>query len=164
VSLPGEAVQFLETSSKPTVYWSWNFGDGTTSWEQHPIHTYSQAGVYEVTLTATYCDGVTDSHTMNHLVGNAGIEESPAGHLLTISPNPFSQSFVIASGVPIGDVELRIVDMSGREVFRQLAGQVQPEGLTIDPAGLSSGQYVLEIAYSFQGAGALERHKLQVQR
>jgi PKD repeat protein len=31
--------------------WSWEFGDGNTSSEQNPIHTYDEEGEYEVTLS-----------------------------------------------------------------------------------------------------------------
>jgi PKD repeat protein len=33
--------------------WSWDFGDGTTSTEQNPTHTYGPYGIYDVTLTVT---------------------------------------------------------------------------------------------------------------
>ncbi|MGN6618342.1 MAG: PKD domain-containing protein [Ilyomonas sp.] len=33
--------------------WSWNFGDGTTSSEQSPSHTYTTPGTYFTTLTVT---------------------------------------------------------------------------------------------------------------
>lgn len=32
--------------------WSWDFGDGTTSTEQNPYHTYNDPGTYTVSLTA----------------------------------------------------------------------------------------------------------------
>jgi chitodextrinase len=35
------------------VAWSWDFGDGATSTEQNPTHTYASAGTYRVTLTVT---------------------------------------------------------------------------------------------------------------
>jgi len=34
-------------------YWLWDFGDGTTSTEQNPTHTYLKAASYEVSLTVT---------------------------------------------------------------------------------------------------------------
>ena len=33
------------------IKWQWNFGDGTSSLEQHPKHVYAQAGDYAITLT-----------------------------------------------------------------------------------------------------------------
>lgn len=41
--------------------WNWNFGDGASSTEQNPIHTYSTQGWYNVTLTVTGSGGSTDS-------------------------------------------------------------------------------------------------------
>ncbi len=43
-------VEFTDASTGAPVLWSWNFGDGTTSDEQSPIHTYEEAGTYTVTL------------------------------------------------------------------------------------------------------------------
>jgi len=44
-------VQFTDLSSgMPTAY-AWDFGDGSTSSEKNPIHTYTKAGNYDVTLT-----------------------------------------------------------------------------------------------------------------
>ena len=34
--------------------WLWDFGDGTTSTEQNPTHTYSTSGLYTVSLKVTY--------------------------------------------------------------------------------------------------------------
>ncbi|HEU5205279.1 MAG TPA: S8 family serine peptidase [Candidatus Limnocylindrales bacterium] len=51
------AVQFSDTSTGSPTSWSWNFGDGGTSNAQNPSHTYTTAGVYDVTLTATNASG-----------------------------------------------------------------------------------------------------------
>lgn len=43
------------------VSWNWSFGDGSSSTDQHPSHTYSDSGTYEVTLTVTDNDGASDT-------------------------------------------------------------------------------------------------------
>ncbi|MBN1998820.1 PKD domain-containing protein [candidate division KSB1 bacterium] len=45
------------------VTWHWDFGDGGTSHLQHPSHTYTSAGTYNVTLTVTDDDGGETSVT-----------------------------------------------------------------------------------------------------
>jgi len=50
------AVTFYDLSQPGTgliTSWEWDFGDGGTSGEQHPQHTYLLPGVYEVSLTVT---------------------------------------------------------------------------------------------------------------
>ena len=50
-------VQFTDKSTNATA-WSWNFGDNTnTTSDQHPSHTYTKAGTYTVTLTASNTTG-----------------------------------------------------------------------------------------------------------
>lgn len=47
-----QTVQFTSLNPDATS-WSWDFGDGTTSTEQNPIHTYLTDSAYTVTLTIT---------------------------------------------------------------------------------------------------------------
>ncbi len=44
------AFQDLSTAANITA-WSWDFGDGGVSSQQHPSHTYAQRGTYNVALT-----------------------------------------------------------------------------------------------------------------
>jgi PKD domain/Invasin, domain 3 len=47
-------VFFVNDSTPPTgLTFSWQFGDGTTSTDPSPTHTYSASGTYSVILTAT---------------------------------------------------------------------------------------------------------------
>jgi len=44
-------VRFTDTSTGVPTSWLWNFGDGETSTEQNPVHTYKTPGTYSVALT-----------------------------------------------------------------------------------------------------------------
>ncbi|MBS1547537.1 MAG: M4 family metallopeptidase [Bacteroidetes bacterium] len=44
--------QFNNTTTNDAGVWHWDFGDGTTSEEQSPAHTFTAMGNYTVTLTA----------------------------------------------------------------------------------------------------------------
>ena len=61
----GMTWQFIDESWGNPESWVWEFGDGTTSDEQNPIHEYAEEGVYDVCLTiyndadtceSTYCE------------------------------------------------------------------------------------------------------------
>jgi len=49
-------VQFTDKSTD-AYYWSWDFGDKTTSALQSPVHKYTKAGKYTVTLTVKNAAG-----------------------------------------------------------------------------------------------------------
>jgi len=50
-------VKFTDGSSNSPTAWFWDFGDGATSDEQNPFHTYAEAGTYTVSLTADNAAG-----------------------------------------------------------------------------------------------------------
>jgi hypothetical protein len=50
-------VAFQDMSEGKISSWKWDFGDGTTSDEQHPIHKYKTGGLYIVTLYVEGPDG-----------------------------------------------------------------------------------------------------------
>jgi len=49
-------------NGNPPDSWYWDFGDGTTSNEQNPVHTYSEEGMYEVCLTISTGDICEDTY------------------------------------------------------------------------------------------------------
>ena len=49
----GESVQFGDKSTGKPKIWSWDFGDGETSNETHPLHQYDTPDTYPVSLTVT---------------------------------------------------------------------------------------------------------------
>ncbi|MBN2411095.1 PKD domain-containing protein [candidate division KSB1 bacterium] len=67
-NISGLDVTFTDESSDPDgqiTAWNWNFGDGSTSTEQNPVHTFANPGLYAVQLTITDDDGDTGSATKN---------------------------------------------------------------------------------------------------
>jgi PKD repeat protein len=57
VSVDGATVTFTNKSEGAASY-EWDFGDGTTSTEESPVHTYPGKGKYVPTLYATAANGV----------------------------------------------------------------------------------------------------------
>ena len=65
---PAPAALAVAVQNKPLTYafngsrsggirWEWSFGDGATSTEANPRHTYARVGTYTARLTVTYADG-----------------------------------------------------------------------------------------------------------
>lgn len=52
-SIPNYTFKFLDASNRKPDKWHWDFGDGFTSEEQNPTHTYDDVGAYTVTLTVS---------------------------------------------------------------------------------------------------------------
>jgi PKD repeat protein len=52
--------------------YAWDFGDGTTSTEADPNHTYATAGSYQVALKVTDAGGLSDTMTQTIQAGSTG--------------------------------------------------------------------------------------------
>lgn len=63
-------VQFTNLSSEKALRYEWDFGDGTTSSEDSPLHTYGTPGYYDVTLTA-YGEYGEDAATTTVLINDS---------------------------------------------------------------------------------------------
>ena len=60
-------VTFTDLSTNLPTSWNWNFGDDSTSTFQNPTHTYTSAGSYTVSLTATNAAG-SDTKTIANYI------------------------------------------------------------------------------------------------
>jgi PKD repeat protein len=58
-SIPGDS---------PIASWSWDFGDGGTSTSQNPVHTYTTAGSFGVTLLLIDANGCASNLTIPNLI------------------------------------------------------------------------------------------------
>jgi len=65
--MPGYPISFtcVANGGCQPYSWHWDFGDGTISTEQYPIHTYINAGNYTAIVTVTDDAGYTDSQETN---------------------------------------------------------------------------------------------------
>jgi len=64
-------VQFTDTSSYTPTSWEWSFGDGSSSTEENPSHTYTTAGSYSVTHTATNAGGSRTTIASSYITASA---------------------------------------------------------------------------------------------
>lgn len=64
----GNGVPFIDSSAGTPVSWNWDFGDGASSAEQHPVHDFAAPGVYPVTLTVTDAGGATSTTSGSYTV------------------------------------------------------------------------------------------------
>lgn len=96
-----------------TGSWHWDFGDGGSSVDQHPTHTYAANGIYTVTLTIGSC-----SQSYEVAVGNIGIEQLEIdGITMTIQPNPASDATLLRLSKPFTqDMPFRLMSLDGRLV------------------------------------------------
>lgn len=66
---PGSSIQFLDKTTGEIESWMWDFGDGNTSTEQNPSHTYAESGDYTVSLTVSNKAGSdTDTFAITVLI------------------------------------------------------------------------------------------------
>ncbi|MGP3990550.1 PQQ-dependent sugar dehydrogenase [Streptomyces sp. 3N207] len=92
---------------------SWDFGDGATSTEANPTHTYEANGTYTATVTAEDSSGRTGSASVHVTVGNT----APKIELkLPADGRPFSFGEEIPFEVQVTDPEDPQIDCSRVEV------------------------------------------------
>ncbi len=61
-------VQFTDKSSNSPTSWKWSFGDGTYSTAKNPVHKYSKAGKYTVSLTIKNAKGSSTKTISGYIV------------------------------------------------------------------------------------------------
>jgi len=90
----GNSIQFLDLSTGSPTQWFWNFGDGTSSNQQNPVHTFGAPGIYYVCLTiggpscqSVWCAEVEVGPTMNCVnyftYANIGLSVNFQGYMVT---------------------------------------------------------------------------------
>jgi gliding motility-associated-like protein len=68
ISCPSNAIVFSNNSTGPGLSYLWNFGDGITSNQMSPAHSYTSDGIYTVQLTITDSYGCTAAITKDQYI------------------------------------------------------------------------------------------------
>ena len=157
IGLTHLSVQFIDLS-KNTTAWNWDFGDGTNSTDQSPLHTYSIAGNYTVNLTVSNGNG-TDSMTREINVENisstgpyAYITNSDIGTVSVIDTVTNNLTSMVSVGrhpwgvavssdgkkVYVTNVysnNVSVIDTTTNTVKATLNGFEEPWGVAVSPDG-----------------------------
>lgn len=103
-------VSFMNTSTHATSY-HWDFGDGQTSIDSNPTHTYTGNGIFDVELIAIdSCDTDTTIIQVN-INGNAGINSLNKNEFVLKNLN--NDTYTIEN-IKNEDFQLSIMDINGK--------------------------------------------------
>lgn len=131
----------FQFSGTNALAYMWDFGDGNTSIEMNPTHTYAQSGKYNVTLTVIGATG-TDSF-------NVEIElTSTSAPLYTLTdgrvyPNPVIDKVTIELPEKYEISEVMLLDALGRKV--KINSNAQQTN-TVSMEHLPKGIYLIRVA------------------
>ncbi|MBD2768434.1 PKD domain-containing protein [Hymenobacter sp. BT664] len=127
----GTPISFTATSPRTsaTLSYLWNFGDGQTSTERTPAHTYTEPGNYQVRLTTRSAQG--ECEDVQELAVLVRKYELPN----IITPNNDGKNDTFKPFVAFQPVSIRIFDRWGKQVFEQ-ANYVEGWGKDNVPSGL----------------------------
>lgn len=137
----------LTNQSVNAVDYLWNFGDGQTSTQASPAHTYSAEGIYKISLTAGNDNGCakTLDTTINLYPTAIGFQK--IRNALNIYPNPVTYNLnIVMDDLEEGEYRLKIINQLGQEVYNipSLQGQTN----SINTSELPAGHYTLVISNS----------------
>lgn len=141
------SVSFQNTSTAATRF-SWNFGDGNTSTEAHPTHTYSKAGTYQVSLIASNGGSCNDiaigAVTISAVtaLSDPGLDE----RRFRVYPNPAQEMAVMELSLEQPEeVRAELTDLLGRQLRNWELGKVRELRQQVDLSALQPGTYVLTL-------------------
>lgn len=144
-------VDFTPNDLTNTSY-NWDFGDGNTSTDVTPQHTYAANGSYTVTLTVTNANGCTQQFTDNidikTLTTNSLVNSG-----INIYPNPTDKLLRIESQQNIRSISIYSTD--GKQVQRTSSNS---QSMNIQTALLENGIYLIEV----NTASGSSRHRVVV--
>jgi len=104
-----------ESQNENAGTYEWDFGDGTTSTDENPSHTYAAEDTYVVTLVVGNDCG-NDTISMNVTI--LDIEDLSGENIISVFPNPSNGSFVVElQNISSNNINISVVNTLGQEVF-----------------------------------------------
>lgn len=156
-------------SSGNNLSYFWDFGDGNTSTQAYPIHTYSTIGVYQLCLTvtdgsctSTYCDTINVVVKSNGTVLGvsqpgqfAGIEDVSVVDEMSLYPNPNNGQFNLnVTTRESGTFTISIMNYVGQLVKQNNVQLISGQNvIDMDLTNLPKGVYIINIADVNSGVG-----------
>jgi len=136
----GNSIAFANVSDYASSF-VWDFGDGETSTEISPVHTYLTPGTYTVQLIATVCERADTTFQTLTVPAAVGLAEQPQHPELAVYPNPVEQVLHLVY-LPFRAAEYRIVSVTGSTVA---SGRLPRASTSIDVAAIPEGTYILQV-------------------
>lgn len=141
-----QGVQFTDGSAGSVTSWLWDFGDGNTSTQQNPVHSYQAMGTFNVCLTVT--DGQCENTTCNNVTITApvGVEDELFANSVLVYPNPTSGEFHIDFDLPKTlDLEIVVYSLTGQALVERSLSGVRAHNEMIDLGAQAAGMYFLKV-------------------
>jgi PKD repeat protein len=159
-------VQLTDTSTVPgATGWAWDFGDGTSSTEQHPVHTWDADGRYDVRLRVTGPAGISVLRREQYV----RVSSTETDLVVSTSPSR-AEPVLLDGGVVTGDiyvftdpvvgvasVEFRVDGVVTRTEVQapfDLGGTGVPGALPYSTTALAEGPHVVTALVTFSGGGS----------
>lgn len=116
--------------------WAWDFGDGGTSTQQNPTHSFPTSGTYTVVVTVTNANGCTDTDTLIVIVN----EDFLLPNVFTPNGDGINDEFFITTS-GLSEYKLEIYDRWGVKLFESAEPNVHWDGHTTSGAMCTDGTY-----------------------
>lgn len=151
-------VTFNNTSINADTY-LWNFGDGNTSTEKNPVHTYTAGGTYQVAMTAS--NQCKDKVKILGVVLTTSTGELAEALGIKVLPNPNSGDFRVEFHAPGSEpVLLQLFDARGALISSRETVLTQgPNTMRFEGLNLPAGLYQLQV----KGASGTQAFTVSVQ-
>lgn len=151
-TLPGGIFEYdileMQDQSLLTSEWYWDFGDGTTSNDSLPFHTYNNIGDYEITLITT--SGLDCKDTL--VVPVSVVEGLIVPNVFTPNNDGWNDVFDVRTS-DVGPFKISIYNRWGNLIFENSSPQISWDGTNASGTQAAAGTYYYVISKAEMNSG-----------